>query len=86
MTSFTYTLPRALETAVHSALDQWQADGRMARLWARDALVWSGADEARWLGWLDVVQRSLAAQDRLDEFAGEVARICEETGKWVMKV
>jgi transaldolase/glucose-6-phosphate isomerase len=41
----------------------------MVRLWARDASVWSGADEARWLGWLDVVERSLDVCADLDEFA-----------------
>jgi hypothetical protein len=25
----------------------------VARIWARDPTVWSGKDEARWLGWLD---------------------------------
>ena len=23
------------------------------RIWERDATVWTGADEAKWLGWLD---------------------------------
>jgi transaldolase/glucose-6-phosphate isomerase len=50
-------------------LARWQTDDRMARLWARDASLWSGTDEARWLGWLDVVQRSLHACSDLDEFA-----------------
>ena len=27
------------------------------RLWARDASLWTGADEARWLGWLDEPSR-----------------------------
>jgi hypothetical protein len=27
------------------------------RLWARDATLWTGADEARWLGWLDEPSR-----------------------------
>jgi transaldolase/glucose-6-phosphate isomerase len=72
MTSLTYTLPPELETAVRSTLDLWQDEGRMARLWARDASVWSGTDEARWLGWLDVVQRSLDVCADLDAFAGQV--------------
>ena len=25
----------------------------VARIWARDPTVWTGKDEARWLGWLD---------------------------------
>ena len=27
------------------------------RIWARDATLWTGADEAKWLGWLDEPQR-----------------------------
>ena len=31
--------------------------GLVERIWAYDTSVWSGADEDRWLGWLDVVER-----------------------------
>jgi glucose-6-phosphate isomerase len=43
------------------------------RIWARDATVWTGADEDRWLGWLDEPKR---IQQRLDEIQsfGEEAR------------
>jgi glucose-6-phosphate isomerase len=34
------------------------------RIWARDATVWTGADEDRWLGWLDEPKR---IQERLDD-------------------
>src|SRR5207245_507621 len=30
------------------------------KLWARDASLWTGADESKWLGWLDVVQNGRA--------------------------
>lgn len=44
------------------------------RLWARDATLWTGSDEARWLGWLDEPVRypreqmleSLAALDEVE--------------------
>jgi transaldolase/glucose-6-phosphate isomerase len=36
------------------------------RLWAKDATLWTGADEAKWLGWLDVV-RAKPAGITLDE-------------------
>jgi hypothetical protein len=45
-------LPPVLDQAVARELAAWQADGRLARLWARDASLWTGGDEARWLGWL----------------------------------
>jgi hypothetical protein len=34
------------------------------RIWARDSTVWTGSDEAHWLGWLDEPARML---ERLDE-------------------
>nr|MDQ4029806.1 transaldolase [Actinomycetota bacterium] len=37
------------------------------RIWARDASVWTGGDEASWLGWLDEPSRM---RERLDELAG----------------
>ena len=27
------------------------------RIWARDATLWTGQDEAKWLGWLDEPMR-----------------------------
>jgi transaldolase/glucose-6-phosphate isomerase len=40
---------------VELAVDLWRREGRVRRLWARDASLFSGADEAQWLGWLDAV-------------------------------
>jgi len=44
----------------------------VARLWARDATLWTGRDEARWLGWLDEPGRALARIPDLEAFAGQV--------------
>jgi transaldolase/glucose-6-phosphate isomerase len=41
------------------------------RIWARDPTVWSGADEDRWLGWLDEPKRMLERVDELRRFAEE---------------
>ncbi len=46
----------ALAPLAASAAEQWRAKGNIRRLWARDASLWSGADEAAWLDWLDIVQ------------------------------
>ena len=39
------------------------------RIWAHDERVWTGADEARWLGWLDEPVRMLGELDGLLELA-----------------
>jgi len=44
------------------------------RIWARDATVWTGADEDKWLGWLDEPKR-------MQERAGEIAEFAVEARK-----
>ena len=36
------------------------------RIWARDATIWTGADEAHWLGWLDEPGRMLERVEELE--------------------
>jgi transaldolase / glucose-6-phosphate isomerase len=47
-------------------------DEVVERIWARDPSVWTGADEASWLGWLDEPVRMLERVDDLLEFAAAV--------------
>jgi transaldolase / glucose-6-phosphate isomerase len=42
------------------------------RIWARDATVWTGADEAAWLGWLDEPWRMHEDVDLLLQFTESV--------------
>jgi len=42
------------------------------RIWARDSGVWTGAEEGRWLGWLDVPWRMREDVDLLPQFADSV--------------
>ena len=42
------------------------------RIWAHDATVWTGADEAQWLGWLDEPRRMREDVDLLLQFADSV--------------
>jgi glucose-6-phosphate isomerase len=44
----------------------------MKRLWARDAALWTGSDEADWLGWLDIVEEQSAHLAELRGLAKEV--------------
>ncbi|HKU58774.1 MAG TPA: hypothetical protein VJP39_04140 [Gaiellaceae bacterium] len=43
------------------------------RIWARDPSLWTGADEGKWLGWLDAPARSQEDIDLLLQFADSVA-------------
>jgi transaldolase/glucose-6-phosphate isomerase len=66
------SLPEKLGAAVNAAVRDWQAGGKMKRLWQRDASLWTGDDEANWLGWLDIVDEQLAQHDQLQKMAREV--------------
>ena len=41
------------------------------RIWARDATLWSGGDEDKWLGWLDEPKRMQERLADLKQFADE---------------
>ncbi len=41
------------------------------RIWSRDSTIWTGADEDKWLGWLDEPKRMQERVDELHAFADE---------------
>ena len=61
----TYKLPEPLGAAVKDSLGEWRAQGKMRKLWGRDASLWTGKDEAQWLGWLGITNGQLAHIERL---------------------
>lgn len=68
----TYTLPEDLAAAVKTSLEDWRASGKARRLWARDASLWTGADEGNWLVWLGITEDQSAHYHRFTELAPEV--------------
>src|SRR6185312_14672190 len=50
---------------VKTELDKWQARGGTKGLWAGDASLWTNHDEAKWIGWLGVVDQQLASLEPL---------------------
>ncbi|WP_316166628.1 MULTISPECIES: bifunctional transaldolase/phosoglucose isomerase [unclassified Bradyrhizobium] len=47
-----------LEKKVASATEDWRKDARIRRLWYKDATVWTGHDEHKWLGWLTSAEKA----------------------------
>jgi transaldolase / glucose-6-phosphate isomerase len=70
----TYKLPKDLAGGVAAALEDWKKNNKVARLWQKDASLWTGADESNWLGWLTITQEQLANVDTLKRFAAEVKK------------
>ena len=68
----TYQLSDELKTAVQATIDAWQNNKKIQRLWAHDATLWTNADEASWLGWLDIVDAQLANASLFTAFAEDV--------------
>ncbi len=70
--AMTYKVPADIETAVKTALEDWRKEGKVRRLWAGDNELWTGADEANWIGWLNIVYDQLKAIGQLEAFAQDV--------------
>ena len=70
----TIALPPALQAKVDAARAAWIAQENTRRLWSKDAALWTGGDEGRWLGWLDIVDRELRDVAALEDF-GRALRV-----------
>ncbi|HEY2068827.1 MAG TPA: bifunctional transaldolase/phosoglucose isomerase [Rhizomicrobium sp.] len=66
-----YALSEPAQKEVDAALKTYSDASR--RIWAKDKSFWTGADEDKWLGWLDVVSREIQDLPNLRDFAGEEA-------------
>lgn len=62
----------AFQSAVDRALKTWSENGNTERLWRGDATLWSGADEANWLGWLNIPPQIRDRAGDLCAFAHQV--------------
>ena len=65
-------LPEPLARAVKATLEDWKAHDKVRRLWARDASLWSNADESKWLGWLGITEEQIANRQRFQQIAEEM--------------
>jgi transaldolase/glucose-6-phosphate isomerase len=67
-------LPEDLAGAVAASLDGWRQYNKVQRLWQKDAALWTGADEGKWLGWLTIVEEQLAQADKFKQIAADVKK------------
>ncbi|HEV2336490.1 MAG TPA: bifunctional transaldolase/phosoglucose isomerase [Stellaceae bacterium] len=72
LNAMSYKLPKELDEGVEAALEEWRSGGKVRRLWAGEASLWTETDEAQWLGWLTVVDGQLKAAGHLEAFAVDV--------------
>jgi transaldolase / glucose-6-phosphate isomerase len=69
-----YKLPKQLQAAVNDSLEDWKNNNKVARLWQKDAPLWTNTDENKWLGWLTITEQQLANLATLQQFATEVKK------------
>jgi len=74
LNKLTYKLPANLASAVTAAVNDWKANNKVARMWAKDASIWTGADESNWLGWLTIADEQIANIGALKQLAVEVKK------------
>ena len=70
----TYSLPELLDVALTAKLAALQNADIVARIWSKDASVWTNAHEAKWLGWLTIADEELAHLERYREFAENIGQ------------
>jgi transaldolase / glucose-6-phosphate isomerase len=70
----TYTLPDKLASDVNALLEDWKKNGKVKRLWQKDASLWTATDEDKWLGWLDITEQQLADIDKLKQVAADIKK------------
>ena len=71
LNSLTYSLPADLENSVRTTFDEWKTENKIARIWSRDASVWTNDDESKWLGWLDSVEAGTNDLQKYLDFAAD---------------
>jgi len=57
LAKLTFNLAEGAQKEVDAAIKDHGESAR--QLWAKDASLWTKADEAKWLGWLDIADREL---------------------------
>jgi transaldolase/glucose-6-phosphate isomerase len=72
LTGMSWSLPKPLASELAATLGEWDEEKKSARLWKKDATLWTSQDEGRWLGWLDI---AAAEQQNLATYAALAAEV-----------
>ena len=68
----TYKMSAQLATAVNKTIEDWKRSNKARRMWRGDTSVWTGSDEANWIGWMTITDDQLAHIQHLKGIAEEV--------------
>ena len=65
-------LPEQMGVTVNATVEEWNRKASCKRVWDGDASLWTGEDEAKWLGWLRVAHQQIENVAAFRAFAEEV--------------
>src|SRR4029079_11385555 len=65
-------VPDDLRREVEAEIVEWRDSDKVARIWKKDASVWTNEDESKWLGWLDIIDEEMNMVDRYHKFYDDV--------------
>lgn len=74
--SISYSLPSQIEDDVREHILEWNAANKIRRIWEADATIWTGDDEAKWLGWLNLVSEGIGDTSKYHDLRSDI----EEAG------
>lgn len=66
-----FSIPKEIRGAYETAAADWTTNRKIERLWQKDPALWTGGDEAKWLGWTDIAARQ--QKDR-----GAFSALCDD--------
>jgi transaldolase/glucose-6-phosphate isomerase len=69
LASMDAALPAQLQEQVEATIEKARAGGWSRRLWAGDPTLWTGGDEAKWLGWLAAAKGEQVDMAQLQKLA-----------------
>jgi transaldolase/glucose-6-phosphate isomerase len=70
----TYKTPESLAGPVKANIEDWRTGDKVRRFWQHDASLWTGTDEASWMGWLDITADQIAHADKLRSAVTDVKK------------
>ena len=74
MDSEVVSLSAEVREGVDRLASDWTVGGHVGRIWSRDAALWTGGDEPRWLGWLDIAVEQLEHLGPLQTLQQDIAQ------------
>ena len=75
LNQISYSLPPTLDDAIKATTERWKQDDLISRIWNRDSSVWTGSDEANWLGWLTIAEDEKSRLNEYRDFYEEIQSV-----------